>query len=62
MQVIVSQMTKVVPQMSTTMLAIVCASESHVCEFNKAESAFSNLSYHFYHGKSEMNGGSKTES
>ena len=40
MQVIVSQMTKVVPQMSTTMLAIVCASERHDYEFAVCKFAF----------------------
>ena len=35
-----SQMTKLVPQMSTTMLGIVCASERHVYEFAILNFAF----------------------
>jgi hypothetical protein len=43
-----SQMENLVPQMSTTMLGIVCASERHVCEFAVFKFAFDGVKTAIY--------------
>jgi len=48
MQIVHSQMTKLVPQMSTTMLGIVCASERHVYEFANFKFAFDSVQTTIY--------------
>ncbi len=48
MQFEYSQMTKLVPQMSTTMLGIVCASERHAYEFAVCKFTFDGVQTTIY--------------